>query len=195
MNRYAIYVNRLSSLCLWAVLAHPLPGFAFIHASQDAGGFAWRPLQPRVLQMLGGNCDSVARPAKLLAASSAAGAAGAELPINEPVTANLHRMDEVSFALGPEKKQAQARRAGGLFALRPTVAGTYVIGSASHAWIDVVDQERQRFATTKPVQWVDFCGRRMKVGVFEARTGARYWIQMSASPDPVLDLFVAGPLN
>jgi hypothetical protein len=35
----------------------------------------------------------------------------------------------------------------------------------------------------------------MKVGVFDLRAGARYWIQMSASPDPALDLFVAGPLN
>jgi len=35
----------------------------------------------------------------------------------------------------------------------------------------------------------------MKAGVFELRAGARYWIQMSASPDPVLNLFMAGPLN
>jgi hypothetical protein len=35
----------------------------------------------------------------------------------------------------------------------------------------------------------------MKAGIFDLRAGARYWIQMSASPDPALDLFVAGPLN
>lgn len=38
-------------------------------------------------------------------------------------------------------------------------------------------------------------GRRMKAGVFDLRVGARYWIQMSASPEPTLDLFFAGPLN
>ncbi len=195
MNRFASSLKRLSGICLWVVLSYPLPVFALLHASQDGGGFSWQRLQPRVLEKLGGSCNSVARPEKSVAASSTAGSTAAELPLNRAVTANLHSMDRVSFALGPEKKQEEARRTGGLFALRPTVAGTYVIGSASHAWIDVVDHERSRFAVTKPVQWVDFCGRRMKAGVFEARAGARYWIQVSASPDPALDLFVAGPVN
>jgi len=55
--------------------------------------------------------------------------------------------------------------------------------------------KQNRFAVAKPYQWVDFCGRRMKAGVFELRAGARYWVQVSATPDPVLDLFIAGPLN
>ena len=35
----------------------------------------------------------------------------------------------------------------------------------------------------------------MKAGVFDLRAGERYWIQMSASHNPMLDLFVSGPLN
>ena len=62
--------------------------------------------------------------------------------------------------------------------------------------LHAMDKVKQnRFAVAKPYQWVDFCGRRMKAGVFELRAGTRYWIQISAGPDPALDLFVAGPLN
>jgi hypothetical protein len=124
-----------------------------------------------------------------------AGATRDELPVNKVVTAKLHVMDKVKFVLGPEKKQGKPQDTGGLLALTPLVTGTYVLGTVSQAWIDLVDQEQNNFAKAKPYQWVDFCGRRMKAGVFELRAGARYWIQISASPDPVLDLFVAGPLN
>jgi hypothetical protein len=124
-----------------------------------------------------------------------AGEMRSELPVNKVVAANLHTMDKVRFVLGPEKKQERPQDAGGLLALTPPVTGTYVLGSVSTAWIDVVDQEQNGFAKAKLYQWVDFCGRRMKAGVFELRADARYWIQISASPDPTLDLFVAGPLN
>ena len=124
-----------------------------------------------------------------------AGEMRSELPVNKVVAAKLHTMDRVTLVLGREKKQGRPQDAGGLLALTPPVTGTYVLGSVSRAWIDVVDQEQNRFAVAKPYQWVDFCGRRMKAGVFDLRAGARYWIQVSASPDPALDLFVAGPLN
>jgi hypothetical protein len=73
--------------------------------------------------------------------------------------------------------------------------GSYQLGSVSQAWIDLVAHDQRQFVKSKPYQWVDFCGRRMKTGLLELQAGARHWIQISASPEAAIDLFIAGPLN
>jgi len=186
---------KLRYFVLSVALACPVAGLAMGLLPQDKDKAAWESLQGQVLKGLGGSCEPVTQPANHVTAAAMAGATRDELPVNKVVTAKLHVMDKVKFVLGPEKKQGKPQDAGGLLALTPPVTGTYVLGTVSRAWIDVVDQEQNRFAVAKPYQWVDFCGRRMKAGVFELRAGVRYWIQMSASPEPALDLFVAGPLN
>lgn len=183
------------NIALSIVFAWPLAGFAMGLLPRDDGRAAWELLQGRVLQALGGSCATVNQPVERISATPMAGEIREELAVNKVVAAKLHPMDRVKFALGPEKKQGKPQDTGGLLALTPPVTGTYVLGTVSRAWIDLVDQEQNRFAVAKPYQWVDFCGRRMKAGVFELRAGVRYWIQMSASPEPALDLFVAGPLN
>ena len=162
---------------------------------KSEGRAAWEALQGRVLGALGGSCSAVNQPAERISAISVPGATRDELAVNKVVAAKLHTMDKVRFVLGPEKKQGKPQETGGLLALTPLVTGTYVLGSVSRAWIDLVDQDQNVFAKAKLYRWVDFCGRRMKAGVFDLRAGARYWIQVSASPDLALDLFVAGPLN
>ncbi|MBI4204820.1 MAG: hypothetical protein HY527_07320 [Betaproteobacteria bacterium] len=151
---------------------------------RDEGKAAWESLEGRVLETLGGSCKPVNQPAERIAAASTAGAMRDELPVNKVVVTKLHTMDRVEFVLGPEKRHGKPQDAGGLLALTPPVTGKYVLGTVSRAWIDVVDPEQNRFAVAKPYQWVDFCGRRMKAGIFDLRAGTRYWIQMSASPDP-----------
>jgi len=188
-------MNSRLTVAFCALLGCPLAALALGLMPRDEGRAAWESLQGRVLLALGGSCAPVKQPVEPISATPVAGEIRDELAVNKVVAAKLHAMDQVKFVLVPEKKQGRPRDAGGLLALIPPVTGTYVLGSVSRAWIDVVDQEQNRFAVAKPYQWVDFCGRRMKAGVFELRAGARYWIQMSASPDPVLDLFVAGPLN
>lgn len=186
---------KLRYFVLLVALACPVAGSAMGLLPRDKGQAAWESLQGQVLKRLGGSCEPVTQPADRVMAAAMAGATRDELPVNKVVTAKLHAMDKMKFVLGPEKKQGRPQDAGGLLALTPPVTGTYVINSVSQAWLDVVDQEQNRFARARHYLWVDFCGRRMKAGVFELRAGTRYWIQMSASPDPVLDLFVAGPLN
>ena len=177
------------------VLASPLVGSALGLLPKDDGRAAWESLQGRVLAALGGKCAPVNQPVGRISATPTAGATRDELPVNKVVAAKLHAMDEVRFVLGPEKKQGRPQHAGGLLAVTPPATGTYVLGSVSQAWIDVVDQDQNSFIRAKHYEWVDFCGRRMKAGVFDLRAGARYWIQVSASPDRALDLFVVGPLN
>jgi len=188
-------LRKLLNIALSVAFACPLAALAMGLMPRDEGRAAWESLQGRVLKTLGGSCEPVNQPVARVAAASTTGATGVELPANQVVTVKLYKMDQVVFVLGPEKKQGKPQDAGGLLALTPPVTGTYVLGTVSRAWIDVVDHEQNRFAVAKPYQWVDFCGRRMKAGVFDLRAGARYWIQISASPDPVLDLFFAGPLN
>ena len=188
-------MRKLLNIALSIAFAWPSAGFAMGLLPRDDGRAAWESLQGRVLQALGGSCAPVNQPVERISATPMADTARDRLTVNKVVAAKLHPMDRVKFVLGPEKKQRKPRDAGGLLALTPPVTGTYVLGSVSTAWIDVVDQEQNGFAKAKLYQWVDFCGRRMKAGVFELRADTRYWIQMSASPDPVLDLFVAGPLN
>lgn len=188
-------LRKLLNIALSVALACPFAGFAMGLIPRDEGRVAWESLQGKVLGALGGSCAAVKQPAKRVSAISAPGAARGELALNKVVAGSLHPMESVKFVIGPERKQGKPQDAGGLLALTPPVTGTYVLGSVSRAWIDVVDQEQNGFARAKLYQWVDFCGRRMKAGVFELRAGARYWIQISASPDPALDLFVAGPLN
>jgi len=183
------------AIALAIALTYSLAALAMGLVPRDEGRAAWESLQGPVLKTLGGSCEPVNQPAERVAAASMASAVRDELPVNKVVAAKLHTMDKVRFVLGPEKKQGKLQNAGGLLALTPPVAGTYVLGTVSRAWIDLVDEEQNGFAKAKLYQWVDFCGRRMKAGVFDLRAGARYWIQMSASPDPTLDLFVAGPLN
>jgi hypothetical protein len=162
---------------------------------RDEGRAVWDSLRGQVLQALGGSCDPVKQPAERISAMATAGAAGDELIVNRVAAARLHKMGDVKFMISPEKKLGRPQDAGGLLAVTPPAAGTYLLGSVSGAWIDMVDQEQNNFAKAKLYQWVDFCGRRMKAGIFELRAGSRYWIQMSASPERTLDLFVAGPLN
>ena len=188
-------LSKLLNIAFCLALASPLFGSAMGLLPKSEGQAAWESLQGRVLKTLGGSCEPVNKPSGRVAAEPMAGEMRSELPVNKVVAAKLHTMDRVTLVLGREKKQGRPQDAGGLLALTPPVTGTYVLGSVSRAWIDVVDQEQNRFAAAKPYQWVDFCGRRMKAGVFDLRAGARYWIQVSASPDPALDLFVAGPLN
>lgn len=186
---------KLRYFVLSVALACPVAGSAMGLLPRDKDKAAWESLQGQVLKGLGGSCEPVTQPAGRVTAAAMAGATREDLPVNKMVAAKLYPMDRVKFVLGPEKKQGKPQDAGGLLALTPSVTGTYVLGTVSRAWIDVVDQEQNRFAVAKPYQWVDFCGRRMKAGVFDLRAGARYWIQISASPDVVLELFVAGPLN
>lgn len=186
---------KLRIVVLSAALAYPLAAPAMGLMPRDEGRTAWESLQPRVLETLGGSCKPVNQPAERVPTASTPSVTREELSVNKVMAAKLHAMDKVNFVLGPEKKQGKPQDTGGLLALTPQVTGTYVLGSVSRAWIDVVDQEQNGFARARHYLWVDFCGRRMKAGIFDLRAGARYWIQMSASPDPVLHLFVAGPLN
>lgn len=188
-------MKKLRTIVLAVALAFPPAGLAMGLLPRDEGKAAWEALQPRVLRALGGSCTPVKQPVERVSVAPTASETHDELAINKVVAAKLHTMDEVRFVLGPEKKQGRPQDAGGLLALTPRVTGTYALGSVSRAWIDVVDQEQNGFAKAKHYQWVDFCGRRMKTGIFELRAGSRYWIQMSASPDSTLDLFVVGPLD
>ena len=188
-------MNRLLNVALCVALASPLSGSAMGLLPKSEGQAAWDALQGRVLGSLGGSCTVVKQPAERVAAISGPGTPRGELGLNKVVAAGLHPMNTVKFVLGPEKKQGKPQDLGGMLALTAPATGTYVLGTVSRAWIDVVDQDQNSFARAKHYEWVDFCGRRMKAGIFELRAGARYWIQMSASPDPALDLFVAGPLN
>lgn len=154
-------------------LAFPPLASAMGLLPKSEGQAAWEALQGRVLGALWGSCAAVKQPVERVSAVSVPGATRDELAVNNVVAVKLHPMDRVKFALGPEKKQGKPQDAGGLLALTPPVTGAYVLGTVSRAWIDVVDQEQNRFAVAKPYQWVDFCGRRMKVGVFDLRAGAR----------------------
>ncbi len=159
------------------------------------GQAAWEALQGRALAALGGNCAAVKQPVERVSAISVPGATPGELMLNRVVSANLHPTEIVKFVISPEKIQGKPQHAGRLLALTAPASGTYVLGTVSRAWIELVDPAQNDFARAKHYEWVEFCGRRMKAGIFELRAGARYWIQMSASPEPTLDLFVAGPLN
>lgn len=188
-------LKNVLNIAICVTLVFPSVGSAMGLLPKSEGQAAWEALQGRVLSALGGNCAAVKQPAERVSAISVPGATGGELALNKVVAGSLHPMESVKFAIGPEKKQGKPQDAGGLLALTAPAAGTYVLGTVSRAWIDLVDQEQNGFARAKLYQWVDFCGRRMKAGVFDLRAGARYWIQVSASPDTMLDLFVAGPLN
>jgi hypothetical protein len=188
-------LRTLLTIAFCVALAFPPFTSAMGLLPKSEGQAAWEALQGPVLGVLGGSCASVKQPAERVSAISVQDATRDELAVNKVVAAKLHPMDRVKYVLGPQKKQGKPQDAGGLLALTAPVTGTYVLGSVSHAWIDLVDQEQNSFARARLYEWVDFCGRRMKAGVFDLRAGARYWIQMSASPDPTLDLFVAGPLD
>lgn len=188
-------MRKLLTIALWVVLAFPLSASAMGLLPESEGRAAWEALQGQVLGALGGSCAAVKQPAERVSAISAPDATRGELTLNKVIAASLHPMATVKFIIGPEKKQGKPQDAGGLLAFNAPATGTYVLGTVSRAWMDVVDQGQNSFARAKHYEWVDFCGKRMKAGVFDLRAGARYWIQMSASPDPVLDLFVAGPLN
>lgn len=176
-------------------LGVPALGPAMGLLPKSEGKAAWETLQPRVLESLGGNCAVVKQPAQRVAAGSVPNAARGDLPQNAVVTASLHPMHTVRFVLGPEKAQGKPQDSGGLLPLNVPVVGTYVLGTVGRAWIDVVDRGPNGYFKARHYEWVEFCGRRMKAGIFDLRAGGRYWIQISASPDSALDLFVAGPLD
>lgn len=182
-----------AAFCITLAAAQSVWAMGLLPKSE--GQVAWEALQGRVFNALGGNCAAVKQPVDRVSAISAPGAARGELALNKVLAVTLHPMERVKFATVPERKQEKPQGAGGLLALTAAATGTYVLGSVSRAWMDVVDQDSNSFARAKHYEWVDFCGRRLKAGIFELRAGARYWIQVLASPDPVLDLFVAGPLN
>lgn len=181
------------ALCVALVSSALAPAMGLLPKSE--GKAAWEALQPRALESLGGNCAAVKQPRERVSAGSVPSATRGDLPPNAVITARLHPMSAVRFVLGPKKKRGKPQDAGGLLALNVPATGTYVLGTVSQAWIDLVDRDQNTFASAKHYVWVDFCDRRMKAGIFDLRAGARYWIQVSASPDPVLDLFVVGPLN
>jgi hypothetical protein len=186
---------KLRYFFLLVALACPATSSPMGLLPQNKDKAVWESLQVQVLKRLGGGCEPATQPADGVKAAATADAARHELPVNKVVSAKLHATDKVKFVLGPEQKRGKQQDAGGLLVLTPPVTGTYVLGSVSRAWIDLVDQEQNGFAKARHYLWVDFCGRRMKAGVFELRAGTRYWIQVSASPDLTLDIFVAGPLN
>jgi hypothetical protein len=188
-------LKKLLNIAVCVTLACPLLASAMGLLPKSEGRAAWEALEGRVLSALGGSCAAVKQPAARVTAISAPGAARGEFALNKVAAASLRPMETVKFVIGPEKKRGKPRDAGGLLALTAPATGTYVLGTVSQAWIDVVDHDRNDFARARHYEWVDFCGRRMKAGIFDLRAGARYWIQVSASPDPALDLFVAGPLN
>lgn len=188
-------MRKLLYIAFCFTLASPPLAAAMGLLPKSEGQATWDALQGRVLGSLGGSCAVVKQPAERVSAVSMPGATRGGLELNKVVAAGLHPMATVKFVIGPEKRQGKPQDAGGLLALTAPAEGTYVLGTVSRAWIDLVDLEQNSFARAKHYEWVNFCGRRMKVGVFDLRAGARYWIQVSASPDAVLDLFVAGPLN
>ena len=188
-------MRKLLNIAFCIALAFPPFASAMGLLPKSEGQAAWEALQGRVLGALGESCTAVKQPAERVSAFPVPSATRGELPLNRVVAASLHPMVTVKFVIRPEKKQGKPQDAGGLLALTAPATGTYVLGTVNRAWVDVVDQDQNRFARAKHYEWVDFCGRRMKVGVFELRAGVRYWIQISVSPDPALDLFVAGPLN
>jgi hypothetical protein len=186
---------KLLNIALCIALALPPSASAMGLLPKSKGQVAWEALQGQVLDSLGGNCAVVKQPGERVSGFSVPGASRGDLALNKVVAASLHPMDTVKFVIGPEKKRGKPQGTGGLLTFNATVTGTYVLGSVSRAWIDVVDLEQNSFARARHYEWVDFCGQRMKAGIFDLRAGARYWIQVSASPDPSLDLFVVGPLN
>lgn len=194
-GKRGVKLKKLLNIAICVTLASPPLASAMGLLPKSEGQAAWEALQGRVLSTLGGSCAAVKQPVDRVSAVSAPDSARGELGLNKVVAAGLHRIDTVKFVVGPENKRGKPQDAGGLLALTPPATGTYVLGTVSRAWIDLVDREQNTFATAKHYEWVDFCGRRMKAGIFELRAGAPYWIQISASPDPALDLFVAGPLN
>lgn len=188
-------MKEFVGVAICVALASPPIAPAMGLLPKSEGKAAWEALQERVLGALGGDCAAVKQPAERVVTVSVPGAARDELAVNKVVAAKLQPADAVKFVLGPEKKRGKPQDAGGLLALNVPAAGTYVLGTVSVAWIDLVDQDRNTFARAKYYEWVDFCGRRMKVGIFNLPAGGRYWIQVSASPDATLDLFVVGPLD
>ena len=179
--------------CMMLAFSSSAPAMGLRPKSE--GQVAWEALQERVLGALGGKCAAVQQPARRVPALSAPAATGGEVALNQVVAASLQPMEAVKFVVGPEKMRGKPPDTGGLLVFTAPETGTYVLGTASRAWIDTVDQARNSLARAKHYEWVEFCGRRMKAGIFELRAGGRYWIQMSASPEPALDVFVAGPLN
>lgn len=151
-------------------------------------------LAARALEALVG-CEAVAQPASFGTAALLAEATRIPLNANKVVAAQIQELSQVKFAIDPEKRQQQPGQRGGLIAFTAPTAGTYLLGSASQAWIDLVEADRRHVVAPRSYEWVELCGRPLKAGIFELRASARYVIQLSASPDPVVELFVSGPLN
>ncbi len=162
---------------------------------KDEGQAAWEAVAGKVTTTLDGNCSSVKQPAGRLSTAATPGTNHGKLALNKGVTAVLHPMTSVRYVINPEKKQGKPEHTGGLLEITAPTTGTYALGTVSAAWIDMVNHDERKLTKAKLYQWVDFCSRRMKAGLFELQAGARYWIQISASPDSAIDVFVAGPLN
>ncbi len=161
---------------------------------QTAQPTAWETLPGRSLQALGGRCDALSQPAPLGAAASASDARVA-IAVNKAHAVQLHPIQQISFAVDPQLRQRTASDRGGLLAFTAPASGIYWVGSMSLAWVDLVEAGQKSVMAPQLYRWTDFCGRRMKAGIFELHAAARYLIQISASPDATVELFVSGPLN
>lgn len=185
-------VSDLLKICLVVMLAAALLGCHVAQRSPETGPSA--RFAASALEALAG-CQAFTHPAPFESASSVPDAARTPLTVNKVVGARLQELSAIKFALDPKKPEQRPGQRGGLIAFAAPAAGVYVLGSASVAWIDLVEAAPNRVATPRSYEWVELCGRRMKAGIFDLQADARYVIQLWASPDAIVDLFVSGPLN
>ena len=129
-------------LILSGALAFPVSVSALGLLPKSEGQAAWEALQVRVLGALGGTCAAVTQPAQHVSAVSIPGATRDALPVNKMVATELQPTGGVKFVLGPEQIRGKPQDAGGLLALDAPATGTYVLGTVSTAWIDLVDHDR-----------------------------------------------------
>ena len=120
------------------------------------------------------------------AAARTADLANGQLPVGQAVTATLHHMPEVTFAIPPEKP-SDASGFGGLLALTIKDAGTYRVAVGTGAWIDVV-KDGKATPTSAHGHGPD-CSTIRKVVDFPLQPG-RYVVQISAKTDPSIALMV-----
>ena len=172
-----------------ALLAMMLPG---CKTTTNDGQRASQSLATRVTDELGG-CDRLDKPHVVLAAPWTNAAIA--LPVNSPSLVKLVPVREVVYTAAPSLRERSPKDLGGLLHFTAPASGTYWLGTKSLAWVDLVDRRKQSVVKARAYQWTTFCGRRMKAGIFELQASTRYTIQISASPDAVVELFIAGPLT
>ena len=167
-----------------------LPGCQTARGAQETG---WQTLSNRAVEALGG-CDALSKPGVLRAATST-GAAATPLTVNRAHAVELVPIQQVAYSVPPELRQRSPKDRGGLLEFTVPAAGTYWIGSKSLAWVDLLEAGEKSVLKPRIYQWTTFCEGRMKAGLFELRASTRYLIQISASPDATVELFIAGPFQ